>query len=201
KINSLDRWPNMQTLINTGNLANSVACIIFKNPFLEGLNISCRSLATLITVYYRGDRKNGMLQQLAVAVIFGLGRKGCYLSVTIDLASEAINYYRLRRSSSVINKNHDASIKPGSILAGKRIDPKVPENAARILNVPSDRINDKEYIEHQKLGAIKDLTTTKNTLDKDKSGRDPFAVEIQGLIDDTNAAYTTLMSAIDNKPE
>ncbi|MGH2611690.1 MAG: hypothetical protein ACRDFB_01415 [Rhabdochlamydiaceae bacterium] len=114
-----------------------------------------------------------------------------------SVANSAISYFQQNTSPSdlslsLITQKTSSLHYKASILEKKRIDPEVPENAARILNVPPDRINDKEYIEYQKSEAVKELTATKIFLDK--PGGDPLAVEIQGLIDDVNTAYVTLMN-------
>lgn len=166
-------WPNTQTALSSTSAVVNLACIAINSSLQEtlGINFPIRTVNFLYSLYLKKYYK-AVLEIPAFAVL--LLPNGRLISIIIDIASEMLNF----------DKQTSSTFRLSCLL-----NPKVRENAFKILNISKDKENDLEFIESQHQLITSDLEKRKSQLSAE------LAKQMQLLIDDANEALKTLKRA------
>ncbi len=169
------RWPNFRTKTTALSITGIFATQGL--PWVAKMVINAPPrLLRVETAFLQRDYVQLTLDVTAYAALC-IPRYGWLFAIGIDLASECLNAYF-----------HRGSLQPRNAPRFTRIDPTVPENALRILNVSAEEAERPETVAQHRNTIIANLAQRQTQVLSSTEA----AAQFQLMIDDVHTAYRTL---------
>lgn len=175
-------WPNRQSYTTAISIAFTTICGVANAPLRDTLIVNALRGLDAYEIYKEKNYIRIAFHIAAfTALFFPYGKVG---SVLIDLAYETFNYYK-------------PSIKRIDVFpcVTRLKDPKIKENALKILTVPEERADDLDFIKEQHRWRSELLISK---LESVRPRPTPFvAAQLQYMLDNINEAYKTLTAGLE----